>query len=78
VEATSAWHSTCTPTLDAAMGALVTGGAGYISSQLVRSLLQNNRQVVVVDDLSSGHRDTLPKGVPLVVANVGDKSTEPL
>jgi UDP-glucose 4-epimerase len=55
------------------MGALVTGGAGYIGSQMVRCLLQNHRQVVVVDDLSSGHRDTLPKGVPLVVANVGDK-----
>ena len=40
--------------------ALVTGGAGAIGSVLVRALLEQNHEVRVVDNLSSGRRDLLP------------------
>src|SRR5579872_2414543 len=35
---------------------LVTGGAGYIGSHAVRQLIQHGHQVVVLDNLSRGHR----------------------
>ncbi|WP_052664333.1 NAD-dependent epimerase/dehydratase family protein [Nitriliruptor alkaliphilus] len=38
---------------------LVTGGAGFIGSHLVDRLLAEGNRVVVVDDLSTGHRDNL-------------------
>ncbi len=40
---------------------LVTGGAGFIGSALVRQLLDSGRRVVVVDDLSSGRLSRLPE-----------------
>ena len=51
---------------------LVTGGAGYIGSHTVRHLLSASHEVVVIDDLSAGHRDALPSEVPLVVASTSD------
>ena len=54
------------------MKILVTGGAGYIGSHMIKCLRDAGREVVVVDDLSSGHAEVVPKGVPLVVADVGD------
>jgi len=56
------------------MATLVTGGAGYIGSHMVRRLRRAGRDVVVVDDLSSGHREAIAAGTPLVVADVADKS----
>ncbi len=38
---------------------LVTGGSGFIGSHLVERLLTDGKRVVVLDDLSTGHRDNL-------------------
>jgi len=48
---------------------LVTGGAGFIGSNLVRALLERNREVVVIDNLSTGSKENLPEGVPLFVGS---------
>lgn len=42
------------------MKALVTGGAGFIGSALVRSLIADGWDVLVLDNLSSGNRQNLP------------------
>jgi len=49
---------------------LITGGAGFIGSHLVRAHLATGDDVTVLDDLSSGKADNLPAGVPLVRADV--------
>jgi UDP-glucose 4-epimerase len=56
------------------MAVLVTGGAGFIGSHMVARLLDARRDVVVVDDLSSGHREVVPPDVPFVAANVADRA----
>jgi UDP-glucose 4-epimerase len=58
---------------------LVTGGAGYIGSHAVLSLLAAGWKVTVLDDLSTGSRKLVPNNVSLHVGNVGDQSfTAPL
>ncbi|MEP6461904.1 MAG: UDP-glucose 4-epimerase GalE [Frankiaceae bacterium] len=44
------------------MKILVTGGAGYIGSAVSAQLLAGGAEVVVLDDLSTGHRDAVPAG----------------
>lgn len=41
------------------MKALVTGGAGFIGSNLVKTLVQQSNEVVVLDNLSSGYRKNI-------------------
>ena len=47
---------------------LVTGGAGYIGSHIVRMLTDEGRDVFVIDDLSEGKRGSIGE-VPLVVGD---------
>lgn len=54
------------------MSILVTGGAGYIGSHCVAALLDRGVDVVVVDDLSKGHRAAL-KGGRFYLGSVADK-----
>jgi UDP-glucose 4-epimerase len=42
---------------------LVVGGAGYIGSHMVLDLLRAGHEVVVLDNLSRGHRDLIPGGI---------------
>lgn len=51
---------------------LVTGGAGYIGSVTVERLVAAGCGVVVLDNLSKGHRSAVRAGVPLVSGDIGD------
>ncbi len=53
---------------------LVTGGAGYIGNHVTRALLESGRQVVVLDNLSSGVANRIPKNVVFIQADVTDRS----
>jgi UDP-glucose 4-epimerase len=54
------------------MRALVTGGAGFIGSNLVDALVARGDEVVVVDDLSSGKRDNLNDAARFVELDIRD------
>jgi UDP-glucose 4-epimerase len=58
------------------MKAVVTGGAGFIGSNLVDALLERGDEVVIVDDLSTGKRENveqaLANGARLVEADIRD------
>jgi len=60
---------------DCGMRVLVTGGAGYIGSVVVSQLVAAGHQVVVYDNLSKGHRESVPPLASLVVGDVGDRAT---
>ena len=54
------------------MRAVVTGGAGFIGSNLVDALLARGDKVVVVDNLSSGKRENVAEGARLVEHDIRD------
>ncbi|MEU7431265.1 UDP-glucose 4-epimerase GalE [Streptomyces sioyaensis] len=56
------------------MSYLITGGAGYIGSHVVRALRQAGESVVVLDDLTTGVAARVPQGVPLVVGSTLDRA----
>src|SRR5689334_23818730 len=55
------------------MNVLVTGGAGYIGSVVTSHLVQAGHSVVVLDNLSHGHRAAVPKHVELVECSISDR-----
>ena len=54
---------------------LVTGGAGYIGSVVVDQLIARGHGVVVLDNLSTGHREAIAAGAPFVHGGIGDRGT---
>ncbi len=55
------------------MSWLVTGGAGYIGAHVVRALASAGIDPVVIDDLSSGHAQFVPAGIPFVHGTILDR-----
>lgn len=55
------------------MTVLVTGGAGYIGSHMVWELLDHNEEIVVIDNLVTGFRWSVPEQVKLIIGNIGDE-----
>lgn len=52
------------------MKTLVVGGAGYIGSVVTRLLLRDGHEVVVLDNCSTGHADSIPEGVQHIQADI--------
>ncbi len=55
------------------MAVLVTGGAGYIGSVTVEALLESGHEIVVLDNLSRGHRDALNPQIIFYKGDIGDR-----
>lgn len=55
------------------MRVLVLGGAGYIGSHMCKMLFKHHHEVVVLDNLSTGHRAAVKWG-PLIKADILDKT----
>jgi UDP-glucose 4-epimerase len=57
------------------MKVLVTGGAGFIASQVVDAYVARGHEVTIVDDLSSGQRSNVNVGAELIVSDLRDPAT---
>lgn len=60
------------------MRILVTGGAGYIGGATAARLLDAGHDVVVLDDLSTGHRDAVPEGCEFVQGDIRERAHDVL
>ncbi|GAA4842684.1 UDP-glucose 4-epimerase GalE [Pseudonocardia benzenivorans] len=60
------------------MKLLVTGGAGYVGSVCAAHLLEAGNEVVVLDDLSTGHRDAVPDGARFVEGDLAEAAGDVL
>lgn len=56
------------------MAILVTGGAGYIGSVVAEDLRANGAEVVILDNLSRGHREAISSDVKFYEGDIGDKN----
>lgn len=55
------------------MKILVVGGAGYIGSHAVKQLIENGDEVIVIDNLETGHRESIPQNVPFYQVDIRNK-----
>lgn len=54
------------------MKILITGGAGYIGSHTAQALINSGYQVLIVDNLSTGFKDALPREAQFFVGDIRD------
>ncbi|CEH30657.1 UDP-galactose-4-epimerase [Aneurinibacillus migulanus] len=52
---------------------LVVGGAGYIGSHVVKELIRRGNEVVVLDNLTTGHKQAIDKEAIFIKGNLGNK-----
>lgn len=55
------------------MKILVVGGAGYIGSHAVKQLIENGDEVIVIDNLETGHRKSISEDVPFYQVDIRNK-----
>ncbi|MDO4927708.1 MAG: UDP-glucose 4-epimerase GalE [Corynebacterium sp.] len=55
---------------------LVTGGAGYVGSVIARVLLEENNEVIIVDNLTTGNKEALPEAATFVEGNIATVANE--
>lgn len=56
------------------MKILLTGGSGYIGSFMIKSLLEDNHDVTVIDHLERGHKQAVDHRAKLIVGNIQDEA----
>ena len=56
------------------MKLLVVGGAGFVGSTSVEHFVESGHEVVIYDNLSSGHRAAVPDGARLVFGDIDDRA----
>lgn len=52
------------------MNILVTGGAGYVGSIVAEELVNQEHRVIVLDNLQQGHKEAVPPGAELIIADI--------
>ncbi|MBU3804645.1 MAG: UDP-glucose 4-epimerase GalE [Candidatus Cellulosilyticum pullistercoris] len=55
------------------MKIIVVGGAGYIGSHAVKQLIENGDEVIVIDSLETGHRESVPQNIPFYQVDIRNK-----
>ena len=55
------------------MKILIVGGAGYIGSHAVKQLIENEIEVIVIDNLETGHIESVPYGIPFYPIDIRNK-----
>lgn len=53
---------------------LVTGGAGYVGSICATQILKAGHEVVIIDDLTTGHSEAVTPGATFIEMNLGDRA----